>query len=141
MKYRALGNTGMEVSELSFGTWAVGGDWGNTQDDEALRALHVAMDAGVNSFDTADVYGSGHSEELLARATKGKESEIFIATKFCRRGDINDPATYSEASVRRFLEEGRNRWRRFFRDPRRKGSASSRPSPYERPVDREIQAQ
>ncbi|WP_102028895.1 aldo/keto reductase [Salirhabdus sp. Marseille-P4669] len=104
MKYRQLGNTELRVSELSFGTWAIGGDWGNTTDAEALRALDVAMDNGVNFFDTADVYGNGHSEELLAKATKGKEDSIYIASKFCRAGDIHDPDNYSEKAVRHYLE-------------------------------------
>ncbi|MBB6455071.1 aryl-alcohol dehydrogenase-like predicted oxidoreductase [Salirhabdus euzebyi] len=102
MKYRKLGD--LEVSELSFGTWAIGGSWGKTSDEEALRGLQVAMDAGVNFFDTADVYGDGHSEELLAQATKGIEDDIYIASKFCRAGDIYDPETYSEKSVRSYLE-------------------------------------
>lgn len=104
MKYRPLGNTDLNVSELSFGTWAIGGSWGKTTDSEALKALDVAMDAGVNFFDTADVYGDGHSEELLAQATKGKEDEIHIASKFCRAGDIHDPENYSEETVRNYLE-------------------------------------
>lgn len=104
MKYRALGSSDMQVSEISFGTWAIGGSWGSKDDAESLRALEAAIDAGVNFFDTADVYGDGHSEQLLAQATKGKEDEVYIATKFCRAGDIHDPATYSEASVRAYLE-------------------------------------
>ncbi|SET71633.1 Predicted oxidoreductase [Salinibacillus kushneri] len=104
MNYRQLGNTDLMVSELSFGTWAIGGAWGKTSDDEALKALDVAMDAGVNFFDTADVYGDGHSEELLAKATKGKEDKIHIASKFCRAGDIHDPDNYSEEQVRTYLE-------------------------------------
>jgi aryl-alcohol dehydrogenase-like predicted oxidoreductase len=104
MKYRQLGNTDLKVSELSFGTWAIGGQWGKTTDAESLKALDVAMDAGVNFFDTADVYGDGHSEELLAKATKGKEDKIHIASKFCRAGDIYDPENYSEKTVRNYLE-------------------------------------
>ncbi|GAA0498492.1 aldo/keto reductase [Salinibacillus aidingensis] len=104
MNYRQLGNTDLKVSELSFGTWAIGGAWGKTSDKEALQALDVAMDAGVNFFDTADVYGDGHSEELLAKATKGKEDRIHIASKFCRAGDIHDPDNYSEEQVRTYLE-------------------------------------
>ena len=104
MKYRTLGNTNLQVSEMSFGTWAIGGSWGSVSDEESLRALDAAMDAGVNFFDTADVYGDGHSERLLAQATKGKEDRVFIATKFCRAGDIRDPQTYSEASVRAYAE-------------------------------------
>jgi aryl-alcohol dehydrogenase-like predicted oxidoreductase len=105
MKYRVLGNTDMKVSEISFGTWAIGGSWGNVSDEESLRALHYAMEQGVNFFDTADVYGDGRSERLLAQATKGKEDEIYIATKFCRKGDIRHPDTYSEATVRAYLED------------------------------------
>lgn len=105
MKYRDLGNTGLRVSEVSFGTWAIGGAWGKTNDAESLRALEVAIDSGVNFFDTADVYGDGHSEQLLAKATKGKEDRIHVATKFCRRGDIHDFANYSEAQVRAYCED------------------------------------
>ncbi|MFA9556354.1 aldo/keto reductase [Evansella sp. AB-rgal1] len=112
MKYRQLGNTDLRVSELSFGTWAIGGNWGTTDDAESLRALQVAMDAGVNFFDTADVYGSGHSEELLAKATKGKEDDIYIGTKFCRAGDIFDPKTYSEETVRTYCENSLKRLQR-----------------------------
>ncbi|QDP41797.1 aldo/keto reductase [Radiobacillus deserti] len=104
MNYRQLGSTGLNVSEVSFGTWAIGGSWGSSSDEEALKGLQRAMDAGVNFFDTADVYGSGHAEELLAKATKGKENEIYIASKFCRAGDIYDPNTYSKQSVEAFLD-------------------------------------
>ena len=104
MKYRPLGTTGLSVSEISFGTWAMGGAWGQTDDAESLRALERAMDEGVNFFDTADVYGDGRSERLLAQATKGKEDRIHIATKFCRAGDIHDLRTYSEARVRDWCE-------------------------------------
>lgn len=104
MKYNRLGNTDLKVSELSFGTWAIGGSWGKVNDREALDALDRAMDEGVNFFDTADVYGDGHSEELLAKATKGKESSVHVATKFCRSGDIHDPETYSMDRVRAFVK-------------------------------------
>ncbi|WP_138420116.1 aldo/keto reductase [Aquibacillus sediminis] len=112
MNYRQLGNTDLKVSELSFGTWAIGGAWGKSNDQEALKGLQRAMDAGVNFFDTADVYGDGHSEELLAKATKGKEDEIHIATKFCRAGDIHDPETYSEKSVTAYLDASLKRLER-----------------------------
>ncbi len=104
MIYRKLGKTGISVSEISFGTWAIGGSWGSVKDDESLRALSRAIDSGVNFFDTADVYGDGHSEELLAKATAGREDIIHIATKFCRQGDIHDPSTYSEQRVREYCE-------------------------------------
>lgn len=112
MKYRQLGDTGLQISEVSFGTWAIGGGWGNANDEEALNGLRLAMDAGVNFFDTADVYGSGHAEELLAKATKGKEDDIYIATKFCRAGDIYDPYTYSEETVRQYCENSLKRLQR-----------------------------
>ncbi|MBE4907850.1 aldo/keto reductase [Bacillus luteolus] len=112
MNYRRLGNTELKISELSFGTWAIGGAWGKTNDEEALKGLHRAMDAGVNFFDTADVYGNGHSEELLAKATKGKEDDIYIATKFCRSKDIFDPKNYSEKSVRELCEASLKRLNR-----------------------------
>lgn len=104
MNYRQLGNSELKVSEISFGTWGIGGDWGQSNDDDALSAIGRAIDLGVNFFDTADVYGSGHSEELLRKATKGREDEIYIASKFCRAGDIHDPKTYSEESVRNYCE-------------------------------------
>lgn len=112
MKYRELGNTGLQVSEVSFGTWAIGGSWGNTNDDEALKGLDKAIGEGVNFFDTADVYGDGHAEQLLAKATKGKEDDIYIATKFCRAGDIHGLETYSEARVRAYCEASLKRLER-----------------------------
>jgi aryl-alcohol dehydrogenase-like predicted oxidoreductase len=112
MNYRELGNTGIKISEVSFGTWAIGGSWGKTNDQEALRSLEYAMDQGVNFFDTADVYGDGHSEELLAKATKGKEDQIYIATKFCRKGDIFDPKNYSYETVSHYCEDSLRRLNR-----------------------------
>lgn len=112
MNYRELGNTGIKISEVSFGTWAIGGAWGKTSDTEALRSLEFAMDQGVNFFDTADVYGDGHSEELLAKATKGKEDKIHIATKFCRQGDIFDPQNYSYEQVSKYCEDSLRRLNR-----------------------------
>jgi aryl-alcohol dehydrogenase-like predicted oxidoreductase len=112
MNYRQLGNTDIKISEVSFGTWAIGGSWGTVEDAESLRALHTAMDQGVNFFDTADVYGDGHSEELLAKATAGREAEIHIATKFCRAGDIHNPETYTEKAVRAYCEASLKRLQR-----------------------------
>jgi aryl-alcohol dehydrogenase-like predicted oxidoreductase len=112
MKYRPLGKTGINVSEISFGTWAIGGSWGQTDDTESLRALDKAMDEGVNFFDTADVYGDGKSERLLAQATKGKEDRVYVATKFCRSGDIHDLKSYSEAQVREWCEASLKRLNR-----------------------------
>lgn len=112
MNYRELGNTGMKISEVSFGTWAIGGSWGKTTDAESLSALDYAIDQGVNFFDTADVYGDGHSEKLLAKATKGKEEDIYIATKFCRQGDIHAAETYSYEQVKAYCEASLRRLER-----------------------------
>ncbi len=83
MRYRTLGRTGLEVSEVRLGLWAVGGDaWGPVQDDESLAAMRAALDAGVNFFDTADVYGRGHSEELLGKFLADvPRDEVYVATK------------------------------------------------------------
>lgn len=112
MNYRPLGRTGLQVSEISFGTWAIGGAWGQTDEAESLRGLAKAIDEGVNFFDTADVYGDGRSEKLLAKATKGMEDRIHIATKFCRAGDIHDPANYTEERIRAYCEASLRRLER-----------------------------
>ena len=67
MRSRRLGKTDQIVSEVGFGAWAIGGSWGQTDDDESLAAMHAAVDAGITFFDTADVYGDGRSERLIAR--------------------------------------------------------------------------
>ena len=85
MKYRELGRTGWKVSEISFGAWAIGGAWDDVDDRESLAALHRAVDLGVNFFDTADVYGDGRSERLLARLKRERSEEIIVATKAGRR--------------------------------------------------------
>ena len=88
---RALGRSGIEVSALGMGCWAIGGrfwsgdtplGWGEVDDDQSIRALHVALDRGVNFFDTANVYGAGHSERVLGKAFAGRRSQVVIATKF-----------------------------------------------------------
>src|SRR5437660_12716911 len=81
MNYRRLGRTGWKVSEISFGAWAIGGAWGDVDDRESLAALHRAADLGVNFFDTADVYGDGRSERLLARLKRERSEGIIVATK------------------------------------------------------------
>jgi len=84
MKYRTLGRTGWKISEISFGAWAIGGAWGQVNDRESMAALHAALDGGVNFFDTADVYGDGRSERLLAKLRKERPEPFYIATKACR---------------------------------------------------------
>ena len=86
MKYRELGRTGMSVSEISFGAWAIGGSWGDVDDSESKTALHAALDAGMNFIDTADVYGDGRSERLISQVLKERKGEtIYVATKAGRR--------------------------------------------------------
>lgn len=88
---RTLGRSGIEISALGMGCWAIGGPfwagetplgWGEVDDDESIRAIHAALDRGVTFFDTANVYGAGHSERVLARAFAGRRSQVVIATKF-----------------------------------------------------------
>ena len=88
---RNLGRSGIEVSEIGFGAWAIGGPfsldgrpagWGEVDDEESIAAIHQALDLGVTFFDTADVYGTGRSERVLARALEGHRDEVVIATKF-----------------------------------------------------------
>lgn len=82
LKYRRLGKSGMIVSEIGMGLWAAGGDaWGATDDAQVLDAVDYALDAGINFFDTADVYGNGHSETLLGRAMQGRRERFIVATK------------------------------------------------------------
>ena len=82
MPTRALGaRTGLEVTEVGCGLWAVGGHWGPTDDAAALDAIDTALDHGVSFFDTADVYGDGHSERLLATAMRGRRERFIVGTK------------------------------------------------------------
>ncbi|WP_192179708.1 aldo/keto reductase [Mesorhizobium amorphae] len=86
MQSRKFGRTGREVSEIGFGSWAIGASWGEVNDSDAVAALHAALDAGVTFIDTADVYGDGRSEKLIARVMKERGGERpFIATKAGKR--------------------------------------------------------
>ena len=86
MRTRLLGRTGREVSEIGFGAWQIGADWGSVGEDEALATLHAAVDAGVTFFDTADVYGDGRSERLVGRLLRERAGEpLTVATKMGRR--------------------------------------------------------
>ena len=104
MNYRTLGRTGWKVSEISFGAWAIGGTWGTVDDKESLAALHKALDLGVNFFDTADVYGDGRSEQLLAKLKKERSKEFHIATKAGRRLDPHTAAGYNKKNLTSFIE-------------------------------------
>jgi len=104
MQYRELGRTGWKVSAISFGAWAVGGSWGNVSDQESLAALHAALDHGVNFFDTADVYGDGRSERLLAQLWRERKEEFHIATKAGRRLDPHTAEGYNRENLTAFVE-------------------------------------
>ncbi|HSV15300.1 MAG TPA: aldo/keto reductase [Tepidisphaeraceae bacterium] len=105
MKYRALGRTGFNVSEVSFGAWAIGGAWGDVDDATSLRTLHRAIDRGVNFIDTADVYGDGRSERLIAQLKRERPSDtIIVATKAGRRLDPHTAPGYNRANLTAFIE-------------------------------------
>ncbi|HZU82215.1 MAG TPA: aldo/keto reductase [Polyangiaceae bacterium] len=92
------------MSEISFGAWAIGGTWGEVDDAQSLRALHRAVDDGVNFFDTADVYGDGRSERLIARLRKERRETIYVATKAGRRLQPHTADGYNLKNLRAFVE-------------------------------------
>ncbi len=104
MQYRELGRTGWKVATISFGAWAIGGGWGAVEDAESLAALQKAVDLGVNFFDTADVYGDGRSERLLAQLKRDCREEIIIATKAGRRLDPHNSEGYNRQNLTAFIE-------------------------------------
>ncbi len=105
MNYRELGKTGMRISEVSLGTWAIGGDWGSVGEDEAWAALNRAIDLGVNFLDTADVYGDGRSEQMIGKLLKERpDDEIFVATKAGRRLDPHVAEGYDYENLSSFVE-------------------------------------
>lgn len=112
MKYRAFGKTGAKVSEVGLGCWQLGGtDWGTLDDARSFEILKAAVDSGVTFFDTADVYGTGRSEELIGRFLKENPAEAYIATKLGRTDDLY-PDKYTEAGVRAALEASLKRLQR-----------------------------
>ncbi len=91
MASKTLGNSGLQVSAVGLGTWAIGGEWlfdgnqagwGKVDDAESIRAIHAALDAGINLIDTAANYGTGHSEQIVGRAVRDRRAKVVIATKF-----------------------------------------------------------
>lgn len=112
MKYRILGRTGMKVSEIGFGAWAIGGGWGEQNDKDSVKALHKALDSGVNFIDTAAGYGNGRSEKVIAKVLKERKEEIYVATKTPPAAGIWPPSPYctiddrySEKYIRENVEE------------------------------------
>jgi aryl-alcohol dehydrogenase-like predicted oxidoreductase len=104
VKKRTLGRTGFDVSEVAFGAWAIGGAWGDVDDGESLRALHRAVDSGVNFIDTADVYGDGRSERLVAKLRKERREALVVTTKAGRRLPRQTAEGYSLENLRAFVE-------------------------------------
>jgi len=105
MNHRVLGRTGWKVSEVSFGAWAIGGAWGQVSDEDSMAALHQAVDCGVNFIDTADVYGNGRSERLIAQLKKDRKEEIIVATKAGRRLPRQTVEGYSRENVTAWIED------------------------------------
>jgi aryl-alcohol dehydrogenase-like predicted oxidoreductase len=104
MEYRLLGRTGWKISAISFGAWAIGADWGTVSDKDSLAALHRAVDLGVNFIDTADVYGDGRSERLVAQLKRERREKIYIATKAGRRLSPHTADGYNRRNLTRFVE-------------------------------------
>ncbi len=104
MQYRELGRTGWKISTISFGAWAIGGTWGTVDDRESLAALHRALELGVNFFDTADVYGDGRSERLIAQLRKEHREEFHVATKAGRRLNPHVANGYNKQNLTAFVE-------------------------------------
>ena len=105
MQYRSLGRTGWRVSDISFGAWAIGGAWGQVSDEESMAALHKAVDSGVNFIDTADVYGGGRSERLIAQLKKIRKEEIIVATKAGRKLPQQTVEGYSRENLTAWVDE------------------------------------
>ncbi len=105
MTYRQLGRTPWKVSEISFGAWAIGGAWGDVDDAESMNALRSAIDCGVNFIDTADVYGMGRSERLIAQLKRERKEEIVVATKAGRRLSPHTADGYNEKNITGFIED------------------------------------
>jgi aryl-alcohol dehydrogenase-like predicted oxidoreductase len=104
MQTRTLGKTGYQVSEISFGAWAIGGSWGEVSEDEAMQALHAALDNGINFFDTADVYGDGVSEQRIARLKRERSEPMIVATKAGRRLNPHEADGYNRKNLTEFID-------------------------------------
>jgi aryl-alcohol dehydrogenase-like predicted oxidoreductase len=108
MNLRQFGRTGTAVSEIGFGAWAIGASWGAVNDEQSIAALHASLDSGVDFIDTADVYGDGHSEKLIAQVVKARGGKApFIATKAGRRLSAQTVEGYTEANLRSWIDRSR----------------------------------
>ncbi len=104
MEFRTLGRTGFNVSTISFGAWAIGGTWGEVRDEDSLGALHKALDLGVNFIDTADVYGDGRSERLIAQLRAERTEPFYVATKAGRRLPKQTTEGYSKENLHAWVK-------------------------------------
>ena len=104
MKYRPFGNTGWQVSEIGFGSWAIGAEWGYVSQKDALESLRTAIRAGVNFIDTADVYGDGRSEQLVGKVIKEFPQRVYVATKAGRRLQPHIPEGFTKENLTGFIE-------------------------------------
>lgn len=104
MKYRPFGRTGWQVSEIGFGAWAIGAEWGHVSEEDALDALRSAIKNGVNFIDTADVYGDGRSERLVGKVIKEFSDRIYVATKAGRRLQPHVAAGFTRENLTAFIE-------------------------------------
>ena len=118
MQKRLLGDSGLEVSAIALGTWAMGGaveTWGRVDDRESIAAIHQALDLGINLVDTAPIYGLGHSEEIVGKVIQGRRSEVLVATKcgllFPKSSDELPPRCLSRGSILRECEDSLRRLR------------------------------
>jgi aryl-alcohol dehydrogenase-like predicted oxidoreductase len=110
MNYRTLGKTGFSISEIGLGTWQLGGGWGGEFDASASdRILKTAVEQGLNFFDTADVYDSGHSEAAIGRFLKTNKSKVFVATKCGRYATPHDAVSYNTSNIAKYVEDSLNR--------------------------------
>ena len=107
MEQRPLGRTGADVSVVGLGTWQLGADWGNVDDDTASDVLDAALDAGVTLLDTADVYGDGRSEERIRKALAPRSDRPFVATKAGRRADPFEASQYTPENLRAWIDRSR----------------------------------
>jgi Predicted oxidoreductases (related to aryl-alcohol dehydrogenases) len=114
LKYRIFGRTDTHVSEIGFGAWAIGGSWGPQSNDDSIAALNKALDLGVNFIDTAEVYGNGKSETIIGEVLRGRNTQVYVATKtppvpgkwppspYCKAED-----RYPEEYLRKNIDERR----------------------------------
>jgi aryl-alcohol dehydrogenase-like predicted oxidoreductase len=106
VEQRVLGRTGRNVSVIGLGTWQLGADWGNVDEDDALAVLAAAVDSGVTFLDTADVYGDGRSERLIGRFLRDRDEDLFVATKMGRRM-AQEPGNYTLDNFRAWTDRSR----------------------------------